>query len=80
MQRTFFPIGQSDGSISWINLAEAAEIHRVSDELCVIRFSGGLEVTIPTKEGADAVVQAIREQIIVIEDLPKAPQSPGQNR
>lgn len=80
MAKTFFPMGHADGSVSWINLNQAEEIHRISDELCLIKFSGGREFSIQTQEGADAVIQAIREQIIRIEDLPKAPPQSGQKK
>ncbi|HXA67022.1 MAG TPA: hypothetical protein VNV82_17825 [Bryobacteraceae bacterium] len=79
-RRFFFPIGQKDGSTSWVNLFQAAEIHRISDVECQIKFPDGGVISIGTKEGVDAVIQAIQKEIVLIEELPKARQPQAQNK
>jgi hypothetical protein len=76
--RFFFPIGRPDGSVSWVNLWQATEIHRISEDECHIKLADGQVVAVSTKEGVDAVIQAIREAIVIIEDLPTALQRQAQ--
>lgn len=79
-RRVFFPVGHPDGSKSFVNLSQAAEIHRVSDEECHIKFVDGGVISVTTKEGVDSVIQAIGKELISIDDLPKAPQLQAQNK
>jgi hypothetical protein len=76
--RFFLPIGKPDGSVSWVNLWQATEIHRISEDECNIKLADGQVIAVSTKEGVDAVIQAIREAIVIIEDLPTAPQRQAQ--
>lgn len=69
----FLQIRKPEGTTSFINLSQAAEIEILSDEECHIKFTGGGVVTLETRAGVNAVVQAIRKEIIRIEDLPQAP-------
>lgn len=79
-RRFFFPIGQQDGSTLWVNLFQAAAIHRISDVECQIKFPDGGVISIETKEGVSAVIQAIRKEIVLIDELPKEPQPQAQNK
>lgn len=73
-RRIFFPIGMPDGSVSYVNLSQAEQIIRPSEEECQIKLISGEVISVSGKKHADAVIQAIRKEVIAIEDLPKAPQ------
>lgn len=72
-RRMFFPIVKPDGSISYVNLAQAVEINRISAEQCQIILVNGRIIEVTTKEGVDAVIQSIQKEVVSVEDLPKAP-------
>ena len=73
MTQFFFPNGNRDGSRSLLNLWQATEVHLVSDDECRIKLSDGQVALVSGKENVVAVIQAIREAIVRVEDLPKAP-------
>ena len=74
MTRFFFPYKKPDGSKAWVNLSQAAEIHLISDEECHIKFVDGGVVQIATKDGVDAIIQAIGEAVVLVHPLPRVPQ------
>src|ERR1039458_2286055 len=48
--RFFFPIGRPDGSVSWVNLWQATEIHRISEDECHIKLADGQVVAVSRSE------------------------------
>ena len=55
----FLRVLKPDGSISFINLAQAAEIAILSEQECQIKFVDGGVVSVETKSGVDEVLYLI---------------------
>lgn len=79
VRQLFLPLEYSDG-VHFVNLAQATQIVRLSDEECEIKLADGQSLTVSGNAAVNAVIRAIRKEVVSVASLSKAPQPQEESK